>query len=579
MSVLSNEYISQDVIFLEYRSEEYAIDSALPFRESRLSRFMDTWEGQRDPEDAAPHTPLVMVGSGREISFGFSDYRADYRRMINKELSRPAEVNISARKSRPVGGSFIVDAQVTNATGRTLSSAENEATLHVVIFEGHHIRDIVWEVDRMGSRHIPFDVPLYPGETRLFKVQLDGFRRDLFVSRVDAVVFVDALTSRSPRRWDMLQAIVAGSDVLPASPTVAPTSTPTEVPPTAVPPKTVTATPVVPKAFLPVAARHMIGFPTLQAYPTPTITPIPTATPDDVLSPANIHRIKVVKDYPVPNAIESVAMHGSQGAWGGGGSVWLYDLESDRQLHHLTSHQRSVHGVAFSPDGKTLYTGGADPGGGQVRAWSLPEATELWAQSVVDDPWGVHLDLGGLGRYLATNAAQNVKIWRVTPDGMTVRGNLGQGHSPVFAPGDTVVGFWRDGVQLSTKDGDAIRHLPANSTPGYGGAVAFSPDGRLVAGGAADGTVHVWLVNDGSLVWALTGHKDGFHELRFSPDGRMLFSASADRTVRAWDISTGRMLRVLNEHLGPVMAMTISTDGRTVLTGSNDGTVKVWGLR
>lgn len=135
---------------------------------------MDAWALQKDPEDDSPHTPLLMVDSGRWISYGFADYLAEYRRMVNAALDRPAEMVIHARKSRPVGGSFVIDAQVTNITDRTISALENGATLHVFIFEGRRIRDIEWEVDRMASRHVPMETPLYPGGNRSGRV---GLRR------------------------------------------------------------------------------------------------------------------------------------------------------------------------------------------------------------------------------------------------------------------------------------------------------------------------------------------------------------------------------------------------------------------
>ncbi len=161
---------------------------------------------------------------------------------------------------------------------------------------------------------------------------------------------------------------------------------------------------------------------------------------------------------------------------------------------------------------------------------------------------------------------------------MTVRGNLGSGQSAVFAPGDKLVAFWKDGVQLSTKDGDAIRHLPASSTPGHGGAIAFSPDGRWVAGASLDGVIHVWQVVDGATVWTLSGHTDSISGLRFSLDGSLLLSASADHSIRAWSTSDGTTVHEIEAHAAPVTAMTLSDDGRTLLSGSLDGHVRAWGI-
>ncbi len=114
----------------------------------------------------------------------------------------------------------------------------------------------------MASRHLPIDPRLYPGQTRRFEVQLAGFRRELYPSKVEGVVFVDALASTEPRRWDMLQAVVAGNETLPPTPTVAPTATFTPAP-TATPSPTPTTpllptpspAPAPPAVFLPFAER------------------------------------------------------------------------------------------------------------------------------------------------------------------------------------------------------------------------------------------------------------------------------------------------------------------------------------
>jgi hypothetical protein len=120
-----------------------------------------------------------------------------------------------------------------------------------------------------------------------------------------------------------------------------------------------------------------------------------------------------------------------------------------------------------------------------------------------------------------------------------------------------------------------IRVLPAHANAAVR-AVAFSPDGALLASASHDGTVRLWNPRSGQHQASLTGHTDWVNAVAFSPDGALLASASADRTVRLWDPRSGQHQASLTGHTSLVNAVAFSPDSALLASASADGALWLW---
>jgi WD40 repeat protein/serine/threonine protein kinase len=143
---------------------------------------------------------------------------------------------------------------------------------------------------------------------------------------------------------------------------------------------------------------------------------------------------------------------------------------------------------------------------------------------------------------------------------------------------------------------DARTGEPVFALPGARQAVAFSPDGTLLAtpvgnpdvGGSSfrqpqpspPGEVALWAAATGRRLATLKGHGQKVMCVAFSPDGRLLASGGSDGQVKLWDVAQRKELASLATGLDEVLAVAVASDGRLAASSlrylNRSGEVRVW---
>jgi WD40 repeat protein len=128
-----------------------------------------------------------------------------------------------------------------------------------------------------------------------------------------------------------------------------------------------------------------------------------------------------------------------------------------------------------------------------------------------------------------------------------------------LASSDCTVRLWAAG------SGAALQTLEGHSGPIN--AVAFSPDGKLLASASYNDndTVRLWDAGSGAALQTLEGNSNSAKAMAFSPDGKLLASASYDGTVRLWDAGSGAALQTLEVDVA-LRTLSFSDDGTSLRT-------------
>jgi WD40 repeat protein/serine/threonine protein kinase len=179
------------------------------------------------------------------------------------------------------------------------------------------------------------------------------------------------------------------------------------------------------------------------------------------------------------------------------------------------------------------------------------------------------------GKVVAAGTTDGTAAVFDVASGRTIHEFQAAGGAVAFSPDATTLAIGGSAVGLVDIATGSVTHVPVGA-PVL--SVTFSPDGRTVAAGEADGSIA--LVDSAShrrLGAPLSGHTTAVTGVAFSPDGSLLASSSADATVVVWEVRTHTEVGApLRPSVAPVTSVVFSRDGSTLASSSIDGNVALW---
>lgn len=266
----------------------------------------------------------------------------------------------------------------------------------------------------------------------------------------------------------------------------------------------------------------------------------------------------------------------------GPGEVKLWDAATGRELRSFVGHKARVATVAFSHDGKRLFSGSHD---GTIKLWDVESGEEI--RTFAGHKFIVgRIALSPDGRKLVSSSRdKSARVWDVETgeELLSFTGHESAVNCAVFSPTgdhiasggmDRTIRLWNvaDGRELATFSGHDQSILD----------IAFSPDGKQLASGDYDKSIKIWQTSHEPGTLRLAGHSSRVDSVAVTPDGKQIVSGGGDYTdygeagdVTVWNASTGHAVREYKNY-GRVVAL--SPDGKHVVSGSYAGALKLWDL-
>ncbi|HSQ54702.1 MAG TPA: hypothetical protein VLM40_03075 [Gemmata sp.] len=287
-------------------------------------------------------------------------------------------------------------------------------------------------------------------------------------------------------------------------------------------------------------------------------------------------RLHTITEHTFPERHSKKCKDGS--AFAGDSSDFLHTIK-EKNLPERNSNGCAVYSLTYSPDGLSLFIGGAfgwigsKHDGELWRVFGPENAAPVTSLAMLDD----RTLAVGIGDRVQPSGGK-LELWDVVagrkrepsflePNGVRAVAVCPERRMVAWATGHRQVAVW-----------EIVRQQPIQFTqPKNTPALALSPDGKLLAV-AVDYGVKVYSIERKQPRFELKGHKGRVAAVVFSPDGSTIATGSWDMSVKLWDAAKGQERTTFRWPIGRVLCLAYAPDGLRLAASGDAGSTVVWDL-